>query len=182
MKLRAGVSQWIVVATAGGASFYGAQHLAAPEPLDDAMEPVVRTASAQTVAASVNAPAPAAAASARAAAPLRETIEVGGAADAFQGRSWTPPPPPAPPPAPVVQAPPPAPTAPPLPFRFVGLLEDMGDQPTAFLARGEALHIVRVGDQIDSAYRVDALSATRVVLTYLPLKQQQVLNVGGGDR
>jgi hypothetical protein len=182
MNLRASLSQWIVLATAGGASFYGAHHLSAPDAVDDAVEPIVRAASAQPVAAPRSEPAPTTAAMSRSATPEREAIHTTGEADAFKGRSWTPPPPPAPPPAPAVQAPPPAPSAPPLPFRFVGLLENHDDQPTAFLARGDALHVVRAGDQIDGVYRVDALSATKVVLTYLPLKQQQILSVTGAER
>lgn len=180
MNARPSLVQWIVLAAAGGASFYGASHLAAPDAAEDATESLVREASAQpspAIEAAVAAPAtaPAVAPSARA------LIEVGNAADAFSGRSWNPPPPP-PPPAPVEAVrPPPPPSAPPLPYRFIGMLEQKSDQPAAFLAKGEALHVVKVGDVIDEAYRIESLSPAKVVITYLPLKQQQTLSVEGGQ-
>jgi hypothetical protein len=183
MKARASLIQWTVLAVAGGASFYGASRIATLDIPEDAAEPVLRVAAAQTaVKVTATATDAGSTAASQRPTPLREAIEVGDAADTFRSRSWVPPPPPPPPPAPVVQAPPPAPTAPPLPFRLVGMLEDRSDQPTAFLAKGDALHVVRVGDQIDDTYRVESLSPTQVVMTYLPLKQRQVLTVAGADR
>jgi hypothetical protein len=61
------------------------------------------------------------------------------------------------------------------------MLEQKSDQPTAFLAKGEALHVVKVGDIVDDAYRIESLSPAKVVITYLPLKQQQTLSVEGGQ-
>jgi hypothetical protein len=180
MKSRPGLAQWILLAAAGGTSFYGASQLSAPDVAQDASESLVRDVSAQPAAAATAAiAAPTATA---VAPPPRPAIEVGNASDTFRTRSWLPPPPP-PPPAPVaaVRAAPPKPTAPPLPFRFVGMLEQKSDQPTAFLAKGEALHVVKVGDVIDGEYRIDSLSPAKVVVTYLPLKQQQTLSVDGGQ-
>ena len=104
--------------------------------------------------------------------------------NAFEPLNWQPAPPApprqvsAPPPPP---QPPPAPTAPPLPFVFVGMVERGADRPQAYLAKGEALLVVSVGDFIENrTYRVDALAATGVVLTYLPLGKQQTVNVPGG--
>lgn len=61
------------------------------------------------------------------------------------------------------------------------MLEQKSDRPTAFLAKGEALHVVRVGDVIDNMYRIESLSPAQVVLTYLPLAQRQTLSVVGGQ-
>jgi hypothetical protein len=68
-----------------------------------------------------------------------------------------------------------------LPFTFVGMVERGADRPQAYLAKGDALLVVAVGDVIDNnTYRVDALATTGVVLTYLPLNKQQTVNVPGG--
>lgn len=97
------------------------------------------------------------------------------AADPFDARSWetlaaeearrnAPPPPP-------------PPRAPPLPFTFLGKLID-GDQVTVFLTNGTRNWVVRVGDTIDGAYRVDAIGAERMTLTYLALAKPQELAFG----
>jgi hypothetical protein len=87
---------------------------------------------------------------------------------------------------PVVQAPPPAPelpVAPPLPFTFVGLMEQGVPKPQAFLAKGNALLVVTAGDVIDGdTYRVDSLSSQQIQLTYLPLNTPQTLNILGANK
>jgi len=62
------------------------------------------------------------------------------------------------------------------------MIEQKTDQPTAFLAKGDALHIVKVGDVVDSVYRVESLSPTQIVVTYLPLNQRQSLSVDGAPK
>jgi hypothetical protein len=167
---------------AGGAAFYGSSRIAAPDEVADVVVPVVRAESATTVAAPAADKTISAAASAPVAGPPeRAAIEVGSATETFKGMSWTPPPPPPPPATPTVLPPPPPPSAPSLPFRFIGMLEQKSDRPTAFLAKGEALHVVRVGDVIDNMYRIESLSPAQVVLTYLPLDQRQTLSVVGGQ-
>jgi hypothetical protein len=105
--------------------------------------------------------------------------------DPFTSLSWLPPPPPpAPPPPPPPPPRPPEPVAPPLPFVFVGMLERGGTaKPEAFLAKGDALFVVSAGDTLDNnTYRVDALSASEVVMTYLPLNTLQKLNLSTGSK
>lgn len=68
----------------------------------------------------------------------------------------------------------PEPVAPPLPFRFVGMLEEGGVR-TVIVLEGPELHLLRARDQIDERYRVDRITPTRVEFTYLPLGEQQVL-------
>ncbi|KAI5915498.1 hypothetical protein [Thauera sp. 2A1] len=84
------------------------------------------------------------------------------------------------PPAPVVQAPPPAPPPeaglPPLPFRFAGLIEERGER-SVVLLEGREVRILRAGERIDERYRVDRITPTRIEFTYLPLRQQQSLQV-----
>jgi len=110
---------------------------------------------------------------------IREKMAIEGTGDAFRSAAWTPPPPPPPPPAPP-PPPPPPPSAPPVPFSFVGLLEQKSSKPTAFLAKGESLVIAGVGDVIDGVYRVESLSPAGVVVTYLPLNQRQTVGPTGG--
>jgi hypothetical protein len=75
-------------------------------------------------------------------------------------------------------APPPAPVAPPLPFTAVGFIQGqrIGDgQQQTFIQQGEKLTVIRQGDTINNTYRVDAITAERIVVTYLPLGQKQTL-------
>ncbi|WP_166366529.1 hypothetical protein [Pseudomonas akapageensis] len=70
-----------------------------------------------------------------------------------------------------------APTAPPLPFQFIGRLDDHNDV-QVFLQNGEKLYVVRNGDMIDDTYRIVGISATEMNMVYLPLHQSQTLSVG----
>lgn len=100
--------------------------------------------------------------------------------NAFAPRSWAPPAPPPPPPAPAA-APAPAPeppSAPPLPFRFMGMMEENEASTTVYLAQGERLIAATPGDTIDNTYRVDALKGRTLHFTYLPLNQRQSLPLG----
>lgn len=101
-------------------------------------------------------------------------------ADAFGLMSWLPPPAP----LPVVVAPPPAPpTAPPLPFAFVGMVESGTPRPAAFLAMGEALLVVSAGELLDNGiYRVESLDSSRIVLTHLPTKTSQSIDLTGASK
>lgn len=82
---------------------------------------------------------------------------------------------PAPPPAP------PAPAAPPLPFRYFGRIVN-GDKTSVYVLNGDKDHAVAVGSTIEGAYRVDALSDTTIVFTYLPLGLQQTLSIVEGPK
>ncbi|KAB0495607.1 hypothetical protein [Pseudomonas vancouverensis] len=74
---------------------------------------------------------------------------------------------------PVVQAP----TAPPLPFQFVGRLDDRSDL-QVFLQNGEKIYVVRKGDVIDETWRIERISDVELSLVYLPLHLSQTLSVG----
>lgn len=74
-------------------------------------------------------------------------------------------------------APAPAPVAPPLPFRFLGRYGD-GQVQSVMLVKGERLYLARPGDTIDGAYRIDAVTAQSVELTYLPMQLKQSLGTG----
>ena len=53
-------------------------------------------------------------------------------------------------------------------------------KPAAFIAKGDALFVVHVGDVVESLYRVESFNSAQVVVTYLPLQQRQTIEVTGG--
>jgi hypothetical protein len=92
----------------------------------------------------------------------------------FTGKSWyvpPPPPPPTPPP------PPPPPAAPPLPFTYLGQLQD-GGKAEIFLVKDDRVLTVKQGDILEGNYRVDGIVGSKLELTYLPLGIKQTLNIG----
>ncbi len=103
--------------------------------------------------------------------------------DAFGARNWEPPPPKLTPAQQAAAAaavpPPPPPQAPPLPFRYVGMLGEEEEQTTVFLEKQDKGYAVKPGDVIDGTYRVEETAEGRVVFTYLPLEQRQVLVAKG---
>ncbi len=97
----------------------------------------------------------------------------------FASRSWYVAPPP-PPPAPVQPSgPPPAPIAPPLPFTFVGSYALQGDKATYFIARGDRIYDVKIGDAVDSDYTVVGADDSSMIFNYKPLNARQSLALGG---
>lgn len=143
----------------------------------DDSDPVV---AAVTTPAKVKAPGTSAAASSAAAvAPIKDLSPAG---DLFAARSWKA----APAPGtvteqsvvatPVVQVP----TAPPLPFQFVGRLDDRSDL-QVFLQSGEKIYVVRKGDVIDETWRIERISKEELSLVYLPLHLSQTLSVGSTE-
>jgi hypothetical protein len=91
--------------------------------------------------------------------------------DLFSARSWNPPPP-----APPAQEPA-APVAPPLPYAFLGKKLEAGSW-EIYLSKGEQTVIVREGEIVDGAWRVDKIAPPSMALTYLPLGQVQTLPIG----
>lgn len=141
------------------------------------IEPVTRTASMNKNKRADSNVAAAETLSKKIVLPVRASLDQAGASDLFASNSWTPPPPP--PPKPLPPAPPPPPTAPPIPYNFVGLLQDHA-VPKAFLAKGDNLLVVAAGDTLDGTYRVESVSSSEIVLTYLPLNQRQSILIPGG--
>ncbi|MGH8769417.1 MAG: hypothetical protein ACREVT_14725 [Burkholderiales bacterium] len=105
--------------------------------------------------------------------------------DAFATRSWRIPAPKAAATAPVsavalpaTPSPPTAPPgAPPLPFTYMGRL--LSEETNAvFLTQGERNLVVHEGEIIESTYRVDKVSETRLTFTHLPSGVEQHLSIG----
>ncbi|KWH11994.1 hypothetical protein WT59_17730 [Burkholderia territorii] len=107
-------------------------------------------------------------------AALRAPVSVDAAHDPFTASSWLPPPPVVPPPPETRPAPP---TAPPVPFVYLGQQDPKAAKPQVFLGNGDQLLIVSPGDVIDGQYRVDSVSESNVMLTYLPLNQPQMVPI-----
>lgn len=97
--------------------------------------------------------------------------------DIFAAKSWAPPPPKvviAPPPPP---PPPVAPSAPPMPYKFIGKMDDATSL-KAFLNRGDRVYVVSVGEVLDNTYRVESIKSGQMILIYMPLNVSQTLSVG----
>ncbi|VVN41027.1 hypothetical protein PS662_05467 [Pseudomonas fluorescens] len=77
---------------------------------------------------------------------------------------------------PVVQAP----SMPPMPFQFVGRLDDRSDL-QVFLQNGEKIYVVRKGDVIDETWRIEGISDVELSFVYLPLHLSQTLSVGSAQ-
>jgi hypothetical protein len=107
-------------------------------------------------------------------AKLDEKIPRDPVRDAFEMRSWEPPPQP-----PKVVAPAP-PQAPPLPYSYVGKIME-GDQIIVFLAKQDRSYVVKQGETIDGAYKIEDIKGGTLVFTYLPLGQQQILAIGAAN-
>jgi hypothetical protein len=133
-----------------------------------------KTASARTAAAQYD-PATALTVIARGFAPREAMNKLH--RDPFTVVSFEPPPPPPPPP--------PKPVAPPLRFKYLGVLRDGDDgsesenkERAVFLDNGGQLLIARKGDTLAGQYRVLDISDTSMQLEYTPLAERQTLNFG----
>jgi hypothetical protein len=171
----------VVLAAAGVATFAVAFHFSGSGS-DAVVQSVAHEGDAPAAAPRNGADPPQAASASALDLPTRRKIEQSAAKDPFAARGWLPPPPPPQAAATVatVVVPPPPPTAPPVPFRFVGLLEEKSAKPAAFIAQGDALFVVHVGDVVESTYRIESFDAVQVVVTYLPLQQRQTIEATGG--
>lgn len=97
--------------------------------------------------------------------------------DLFAAKTWIVPPPPPPPAPPATPLPPPPPMAPPLPFKFMGRLDD-GSTLKVFLQGGEKAYVVSVGDVIEGTYQVESIRPGQITLIYLPMNIAQTLSAG----
>lgn len=100
-----------------------------------------------------------------------------GPVDIFAARSWEPEQPPADE-ASAEPAEPPEPEAPPLPFRYLGRIDEPGQPTVFFLSHGDSVLVVHEGDLIKGDYRVGKLKGRQLEFLYRPMKIQQFLEVG----
>lgn len=88
--------------------------------------------------------------------------------DLFKGHAWYVPPPP-PKPVPVKVEPPPPPAAPPVPFFYIGKLEQAPQATQVFLTVNNKVISVNIGKNVDTLWRLDKEEASTLTFTYLPL-------------
>ncbi|MES2356525.1 MAG: hypothetical protein V4568_19415 [Pseudomonadota bacterium] len=89
----------------------------------------------------------------------------------FGTKSWYTPPPPAP------EPPPPKPTAPPLPFTYIGKMQEEGGQWVVYFAKGDQFFTVAKGQTFDNVYRLEGIENGNIVIQYLPLSIKQLLPI-----
>lgn len=70
-----------------------------------------------------------------------------------------------------------APKAPPLPYTYLGKMTQNGVL-RVFLNRDNKSYVIQHGDVIDEVYHVDAINPPLLQLTYLPLKETQLMSIG----
>jgi len=95
--------------------------------------------------------------------------------DLFKGHAWYVPPPP-PKPVPVKVEPPPPPAAPPVPFFYIGKLEQAPQATQVFLTVNNKVLSVTTGKNVDTLWRLDKEDANSLTFTYLPLGLTKVLS------
>lgn len=93
--------------------------------------------------------------------------------DLFKKHAWYVPPPPKPI---VVKIEKPIPTAPPVPFFYIGKLENTPQGTLIFLSLRNKLVTVIAGQEVDKVWRLDKEDANALTLTYLPLGMTKVLS------
>jgi hypothetical protein len=86
----------------------------------------------------------------------------------FAAHEWLPPPP--------KPQPPPPPQAPPLPYTYVGSMQDVPDGDTVILMQQKKVVLSRLGSQINTQWRLDREDAQAVYFTYLPLNKPVMLS------
>ena len=90
----------------------------------------------------------------------------------FSTSSWLPPPPP-----PASPAPPTPPAAPTLPYAYLGRIDDAG-KIAVLLGQADNSYAVRVGDTVDSVWRIERITDQAIDFIYLPLDARKTLAIG----
>lgn len=83
------------------------------------------------------------------------------------------------PPAPkaaAASAAPAAPVAPSNPYRFAGRVVQDGTA-RVFLSKGDRVHEVKAGEELEEGYRVESVSDQQVVLVYVPLGTKERVSI-----
>jgi hypothetical protein len=86
----------------------------------------------------------------------------------FAAHEWLPPPP--------KPQPPPPPQAPPLPYAYVGSMQDVGEGDIVILLQQKKLLLPNIGSQVSPQWRLDREDAQALYFTYLPLNKVVMLS------
>jgi len=76
---------------------------------------------------------------------------------------------------------PPPPTAPPFPYTYVGSYTPEGDAAVFFMAHGDRVVDMRVGEQIDGVYQFESADRGQLTFNYLPLNIRQTVATGAPE-
>lgn len=95
--------------------------------------------------------------------------------DLFRFVSFQPPAPKALPPPPA--APVPKPSAPAFPYQYFGRMVDVNGKTVTYLTRSDTLIPIQAGQLLDNTYRIDAVTETQIVVTYVPMEEKIVIAV-----
>lgn len=90
--------------------------------------------------------------------------------DIFAVRSWMPPPPPE-------SSAPPEPQTPPLPFRYIGRIDEAGKKPAILLTVGERVLPFSVGQMVNGQWRLTGDNGKQLTFRFLPLNTVQTLSI-----
>ncbi len=80
-----------------------------------------------------------------------------------------------------VEGPPAPPAPPPLPYQFMGRLDDGGVE-VVYLSKGEQSLIARDGETLDGAYKIIAMHAQQIEFEYLPTGDKQTLTIPASEK
>ncbi|HCU84808.1 hypothetical protein [Methylophilus sp. UBA6697] len=86
----------------------------------------------------------------------------------FAAHEWLPPPP--------KPQPPPPPEVPPLPYTYVGSMQDVPGGDTVILMQQKKMLLPKLGSNINAQWRLDREDAQSVYFTYVPLNKVVVLS------
>lgn len=146
-----------------------------------------------TGATTVGAPIPASSLPGKVKLDKLEPVEGKPSADRNPFRFGAPPPPPPPPPRPVVQAPPPPVQQPvyqpppqpigppPIPLKFIGVMQLPNGTKYASLSDGRTMMSGREGDVVDGRYRIVRIGIESIVLEYVDGKGRQTIPLRGTE-
>jgi hypothetical protein len=98
--------------------------------------------------------------------------------DLFRYVSFQPPAPNALPPQP---PPPPKPSTPAFPYQYFGRIVDVDGRTVTYLARGNSLVPIQSKQLLDGVFRIDAVTETQIVVTYVPLEEKISIAVQSGN-
>jgi hypothetical protein len=73
---------------------------------------------------------------------------------------------------------PPPPQAPPLPFRFMGRIDESGKSAVFLLVQGDRVLPVHVGERVGGSYRLEKFEGGQLYFRYQPMNVVQTLAVG----
>lgn len=93
----------------------------------------------------------------------------------FRPNSWAVAPPPQPRKQVIAALPPPKPTAPPVPFAYMGRLNDGPQGNLIYLSSNDKSYSVPLGKKINGFWRLDSEDESALYFTYLPLNLPQIL-------